>query len=443
MIRASEDPARPVARDGDIGRNVVTALPVALLLPVVGVVALVVRGSVSTPRFSASALYAVFVALFLVVFLGLTHRRRPRAGVPAACHALAWTPFIAAAAAQAVDEGIVRGSGVHCGTATLAFLMLAFPVGGMMLLVAGIGAGALIVRRGTDRALHVVAVSSTALALIAFAFALPRIGRPDPDTYLRSLEVGAKMHEGDVALVAGRTFTYARVPVPDVYPQERADSTSGEATNGEAMLAGTQCELVGAAERMPYFTGSAPCPTLRILLDRPHDIAVVEAHFAGTDGTSVMAFRPSDGEAIGVPVQQVSDRLAPPIGWTLGAGFGGLAGLAFVLAASRARRRAAALDGIDARHAGGGFVELPNGEQLRVDAAASLPIGNVVLGGAERQMPTYRIMGVPTFAAAWPGTLAELRAKSTDLAASLDAIAIATAALGATPLVIARILGGL
>jgi hypothetical protein len=46
-----------------------------------------------------------------------------------------------------------------------------------------------------------------------------------------------------------------------------------------------------------------------------------------------------------------------------------------------------------------------------------------------------------TFASARAGTLAALRSARTDDAASLDAIAIAAAVLGATPLVVARIAG--
>ena len=84
---------------------------------------------------------------------------------------------------------------------------------------------------------------------------------------------------------------------------------------------------------------------------------------------------------------------------------------------------------------------LANGDRILVDAAAELPVGAVVLGGAQQQLPSYRVMGVPTFASARPGTLAALRSARTDLAASLDAIAIAAAALGATPLLVARIAG--
>jgi hypothetical protein len=57
--------------------------------------------------------------------------------------------------------------------------------------------------------------------------------------------------------------------------------------------------------------------------------------------------------------------------------------------------------------------------------------------------PTYRAPGSPTFGAAFAGTLAELRAERTDLAASFLAVALAVAALGATPLVVARVLGAL
>jgi hypothetical protein len=56
-------------------------------------------------------------------------------------------------------------------------------------------------------------------------------------------------------------------------------------------------------------------------------------------------------------------------------------------------------------------------------------------------MPTYRTTGSPSFGVAWLGTLSQLRQARTDLAASLDGLAIAAATLGATPLVVARLLG--
>ena len=110
-------------------------------------------------------------------------------------------------------------------------------------------------------------------------------------------------------------------------------------------------------------------------------------------------------------------------------------------------RRASAPCGRDRRTRGealgGGVVELETGETLRVDAAAGLPLGTVVLGNIGEQLPTYRQMGTPTFGAAWPGTLDEMRGKLTDLAASFEAVAIAAAALGATPLLVARLVAGL
>ena len=429
------DDAAPGSSSGkNISRNVISALPVAFLLPFVGGLAAVLGGVASRPRVSTTAIFAVLVALFLTGFVALTRRRRPRAGVLAACHALAWAPFIAVGAWQAIDEGIVHGHVRGCGTGLMGLLIFAVPVGGFALFAGGIAAGAALAHRVADRALRTLAVGATGLALVAFAFAAPRVARPDPDTYLASLAVAGDLRADSEVQLLGRSFTYHRVVVTDPpFPQQ-------DNGPGDPLPARAECQLTGLDRMETFYPGSGACPVLRFRFDPGHDLAVIDASPSSIDVTPV-AFHPSDGEQLGFSAVTVADRIGPPIGWTVGAALGGLIGAAFVVAASRLRRRAAALDVIEAQHVGNGYVVLPNGDRVLVDAAAELPVGAVVLGGATEQLPTYRIMGVPTFASARPGTLALLRSASTDLAASLDGIAIAAAALGATPLIVARIAG--
>ena len=419
-----------------VSRNVTAALPAALVLPFVGALAAIVSSTASRPRMSTSAVFAGMVALFLIGFVALTRRRRPRAGALAACHALMWTPFVAIGAWQALDTPIVQGSGHGCATGLMAFLILAVPVGGFVLFATGIGAGVGLAHRSTNRALRTVAVGATAIALIAFAFAAPRIGRPDPDTYVASLSVVGEVHaDADVQLL-GRSFTYRRVFVTDE-PAIDAEDTRGE----PPPLRHPECQLTGLDRMETFSPVDDGCPALRVRAEEGQDLAVIDAPASWRTGTASIAFHPSNGEELGISAKTVADRIAPPIGWTIGAAFGGIVGAAFVFAASRLRRRAASLAGTEAEHVGNGYVVLSSGDRVLVDVAAELPVGPVVLDGGAERLPTYRIMGVPTFVSARAGTLEIDRSAITDLAASFDAMAVAVAALGGAPLVVARILG--
>lgn len=420
------------ARGKNISRNVIAALPVAFLLPFVAGLAAVLA---SGPRMSTAATFAALVALSLSGFLALTRRRRPRAALLAACHALAWSPFLAIGAWQSIDAGIVQGHTRGCGTGIMAFYMIAVPVGGFALLAGGIAVGALLARREADRALRSVAVIATALALVAFAFALPRVARPDPDTYLASLPLEGELRTDSDVHLASRDFRYQRVTVTDP-PLPQPDEGPGD-----PLPPRIECQLSGLDRVETYYVGAAACPVLRVRMDPGHDLAVLDATPYSTSGVAPVAFHPSSGAELGISAVTVADRIGPPIAWTFGAAIGGLAGAAFVVAAARARRRAARLAGTEAHHTGGGWVVLPNGDRVLVEGAKGLAVGDVVLGEITEQLPTYRIMGVPRFASARPGTLASFRSATTDLAASLDGIAIAVAVLGATPLIVARVAG--
>jgi len=418
----------------DLSRTMLAALPVALLLPFVGVLTLVLRAVWTSPRFSSSAAFAVLASLALFAFVELTRRRRPRAGVLAACHALAWAPFLAASAWSTIDEAIVSRPMRGCGTGLMAFLMFIVPVCAVVLLVLGTAAGVVFVRRSTDRAIRTVAFGATGLALVAFAFAAVRMARPDPDTYLASLEPVAELQGDAHATILGREYRYERGTPSAPIPVRTFEG-------GNVLPPRVDCTVLGLDEPKVLYAPAGTCAPLRFRVDRGRDIVVVDSPPDADLGR--FAFRPSTGETTAISPATVADHIAPPIGWTVGAGLGGLIAAACVLAARRLRRRAAAIDAREAKHAGGGVVELATGETLRVDAAAGLPLGPVVLGNVGERLPTYRQMGTPTFGAAWPGTIADLRGNLTDLAASFDAVAIAAATLGATPLLVARLVAGL
>jgi hypothetical protein len=435
MDHAHDHEAPPSSGGKDVSRNVIAALPVPFLLPFVAALATALSAFASRPRVSAMAIFMILVTTLLAGFVTLTRRRKPRAGVLAACHALAWTPFIGMCAWQAIDSAIVQDSGLRCGTGLMGLIMLAVPIGGFALLALGIAAGALLAHRATDGALRTAAVGATALALIAFAFAAPRMMRPDPDTYLDSLQVAGELRADSETSLLGRRFDYGGVltdpilsaPAPGEAPVEPPPSR-------------IECQLTGLATTVTYYPWAPRCPVLRVRVDQGHDLAVIDAPDQNIFAP-VTAFRPSSGEQLAIAPVTVADHIGPPIGWTIGAALGALAGAAFLLAARRVRRRTSAWASIEGEHVGNGAVVLANGDRILVDAAAELPVGAVVLGGAQQQLPTYRLMGVRTFASARPGTLAAFRSARTDLAASLDGIAIAAAALGATPLVVARIAG--
>jgi hypothetical protein len=436
MEHAHDHEAPPSSGGKSISRNVIAALPVPFLLPFVAALATALGAFASRPRVSTMALFMMLVTTLLVGFVTLTRRRTPRAGVLAACHALAWAPFIGVCAWQAIDTALVQESGFRCGTGLMGLIMLAVPIGGFALLVLGIAAGALLAHRATDGALRSAAVVATALAVIAFAFAAPRMKRPDPDTYLDSLQLAGEIRADSETSLLGRRFDYRRVVVTDPVAPAPAP---GEAPV-EPPPPRIECRLTGLAATQTYYPDTRPCPTLRVRVDQGHDLAVIDGpELYSLAYTS--AFRPSTGEQLAIAPITVADHIGPPIGWTISAALGALAGAAFLLAARRVRRRTSAWAGVDGEHVGNGAVVLANGDRILVDAAAPLPVGAVVLGGAQQQLPTYRLMGVRTFASARPGTLAAFRSARTDLAASLDAIAIAAAALGATPLVVARIAG--
>lgn len=436
MEHGHDHEAPPSSGGKSISRNVIAALPVPFLLPFVAALATALGAFASRPRVSTMAIFMGLVTTFLVGFVTLTRRRAPRAGVLAGCHALAWAPFIGVCAWQAIDTALVQESSFRCGTGLMGLIVLAVPIGGFALLALGIAAGALLAHRATDGALRTAAVGATALALIAFAFAAPRMTRPDPDTYLDSLQFAGELRADSETSLLGRRFDYRRVVVTDPIPPAPAP---GEVPV-EPPPPRIECQLAGLATRLTYYPDTRPCPTLRVRVDQGHDLAVVD----GTELYSLAytsAFRPSSGEQLAITPVTVADHIGPPIGWTIGAALGALVGAAFLLAARRVRRRTSAWAGVEGAHVGDGAVVLANGDRIRVDAAARLPVGAVVLGEAQQQLPTYRLMGVRTFASARPGTLAAFRSARTDLAASLDAIAVAAAVLGATPLVVARVVG--
>ena len=432
---SSVDPEAAASR-AELSRTVLWALPfIAVLVAAAGLSAVLRAGA--SERFSVSAAFAVLASLALAGFVAVTRQRRPRAGILAACHALACVPLLAITASSLVRDAVVSGGTLHCSNGETGLLLFGGAIAWVVLLLGGIGAGIMLAKRETDRFVRSVALVATALALVAFAFAAVRVRRPDPDTYLASLVPAAVLQPGGRATVEGRELRYEqsfRKKVPS-----RSEGESGAPYDAERI----DCTLTGYDEPQAFYALGGACPTLRVRVDLGHDFAVVDRR-DGPHGSSYSnAFRSSTGASVTIAPQDVADHIAPPIGWTAGAGLGGFLGVGFLVAASRARRRAVAVVGHDGRHHGGGLVELLSGETVRVDAAAGLPPGDVILREPTEKHASYRQMGAISFSSASPGTLEALRATHTDLAASLCAAAFAASLLGATPLFVARIVAGL
>lgn len=427
------DPGAP-ASEGDLSRTVLWALPFLAVLVAAAGLAAVLR-AFSPPRVSMSATFAVLASLALAGFVASTRRRRPRAGILAACHALAWAPLLAVTAWSTIDEAIVSSGALRCGNGTMGLFMFGTPITGGVVLIGGTVAGIGLAKRETDRFLRSVAFIATGLALVAFAFAAVRVRRPDPDTYLDSLAPAAVLEPGGRATVEGRELRYEQT-VGKKNPS-RSDGESGLPYDPTRI----ECTLSGYDEQKPFSPISGACPTLRVRVDIGHDLAVVDNRDASY-GRAV-AFRTSTGAREAIAPKDIADHIAPPIGWTAGAGLGGLFGFGFLVAASRVRRRATAVVGHDGRHHGEGLVELASGETVRVEAAAGLPLGDVVLREPTEKHASYRQMGARSFSSASAGTLEALRARHEDLAACLSAAALAASLLGAMPLFVARIVAGL
>ena len=427
---------RAAASKEDLSRTVLWALPFAAVLVAAAGLAALLRAW-APERFSLSAAFAVLASLALAGFVALTRRRRSRAGILAACHALAWAPLLAITAWTTIDEAIVSNGSLRCGNGTMGHVVFGMPVAGVVLFIGGIGAGIVLAKRETDRFVRSVASVATALALVAFAFAFARVRRPDPDTFLASLAPAAVLEPGGRATVDGRELRYEQTAKKKI--PSRSDGESGLPYDPDRI----DCTLTGYEEPKPFYPRSGACPALRVRVDVGHDLAVVDVREGPHGSAYAYAFRPSTGASVTIAPKDVADHIAPPIGWTAGAGLGGLLGVGLLAAASRLRRRAAAIVGHDGRHHGGGLVELASGETVRVDAAAGLPLGDVVLREPTEKHASYRQMGTTSFSSASAGTLEALRATHMDVAASLSTAALAASLLGATPLFVARIVAGL
>jgi len=393
-------------------------------------------------RYSIAAVFAVATSAMLLGLLALTRKRMPRAGASAAGHALVWVPAILFGAGEKLDTMIVYGppSRMNCGTGLMALLMVAVPMGAVVLVALGVALSFLFSRRGADLAIRYLAVGATSLAVLASALAIARGNRPESDGFTATFPIIAELQAGEKRTILGQDVHYESV--------DRMGPSLNIPEDGSPpaiVKVGQECKVTGVEISAGYsFQGE--CSKLYFRHDVQGGYLFVEERYPGAAGTSMRAaFAVKDGRVDGLPIsvssRSMGPRLRPPIGWTVGGASTGVFAVVLLVLAARARRKARGIAGVEAVHVGMGLVELPNGETTRVTAAEQLPTGSVVLRDEGTSATAYREVGTTTFSVAEPGTLEELRGRVTDLAVSLEAVAAASASLGLAPLVIARMWG--
>ncbi len=402
-------------------------VPVAVVTHVVAA-ALVIFAPREPTRFSVATSFAVVVALVLLGFIALTRDRLPRAGVGAAVGATTWTATIGWFVLDRLQTPLVYAeSGMRCGTGMMGLLVIVVP---FVLVVAFAVNMALVfatTSRTFDRLVRGAALIATALATISLGFSAPRWQLPDPDTYLASLPDGIIAKPGANLRIAGHEIQYVATKVPSEH------------------LGGVACRLEGNGRShvVDHHIVPGECPTMKLRVDPRGDYAFV---FASTPDSSLptwtprLALRTSDLEAVDFRASLVADRLAAPLAWRDGALAPTTLALLLLFVGHCVRRFAAARPGRAAHHRGDGLCHLadaPDALPVRVAAAGSLPVGPVVLYGPARPKSAYRDGAGPTFTDARAGA----PTRETDLAASLEAVALAAALLGATPLFVARLFG--
>jgi len=422
----------------DLARSSSASVAVAVLLPALACVAAFARPFAGTPRYSAAAMFTVLTSMLLAAFAAFTWRSLPRAAAVAAPLALATVAPLACAAASAITTPIVDSArdSVRCGTPLIGLLGLVAPVGGLGLLLGAFVGGRLFGRRSADGFLGVAALVGVALAGVAATFGAARAGLPDPDTFLHTFDTAAVLRAGENAVIAGREVRYVE-----------ARGTGGGAADevSTSNPVAKECRLEGAAhvDALTYADLDGACTPVVLRTDARRELLVAYASSDAEARYPLSAYRLPSFERATVTPRLESDRLAPPLGWTLSAAFGAVAGAALLVLARSRRRVGAALEGVDARHLGAGEVELEGGARVLVPDAAALPVGPVVLRDRADIAASYREAGTSRFDHAVAGTLAGLRGDERDRVASLHAMALAIAVVGATPLLVARIVAGL
>jgi hypothetical protein len=311
---------------------------------------------------------------------------------------------------------------------------------------------------------HRLARASLGVSLVAVLLSATKIGAPPPSLYLRSLVPSVPIVNETSFRLGDADYRIATIPPATPHLNEY----------GAREL--PSCELVGPAGRLPLgrlfasdkcLLGWNPESSVfhhapsAVYVDPRGDYAVVyqgeatgpylnmqafvslrEANpptLCDACGTYGLALRVSDGKHVHLDVHTLSDRLGPPWAMTVLAAAGLSAGALLFLFSVRARGRAGKILGRLATHEGGGRVLL-DGAVVQIPAAATLPIGPILLssesaptdGGPFRQT---------TFTSAVAGEQPLQRLHWLERAGALELAAIAATIAAVTPLLAAHAAG--
>ncbi len=372
------------------------------------------------PRFSGAALFGVLASALLFALVR-SPRLCGRAGAVAALAPLGVVPILFLALAIASDPLVSLGW--RCGTAQAgAFAMLA------VILVPSVAGSAFLATFARsprlDPLIRGAAVAIVLTAGLGAALGLARLGRPDPDTYLASLTTAS--------FTVGSAHDFPGVGA--VRYRRQSAPAPGEPS--------VDCVLEHEGGRV---VASVPCVSTG-KLTVTHDpraelwvIDIVESVLSlGVRREVFLRGEPLPGDLY---VVDVGGRIAPPIGWTLGAVVGFVVGMSLLVASRRVRGERLARNGLEATVAEGGWVAVPGAVPVVVDGASRLTGKPVVIELSHGPEGTYREPSSPRVIAWQEGTLEDLRADIAARATTWAALALTSALLSAAPLLLTG-LGG-
>lgn len=376
------------------------------------------------PALSIAALLYVAFTRRIVASSGLGPRARPVTALLTAAAA----PIFGALAHLALAVPIVKvrdgRDPAFIGAAGILVVVLCASI-----LIAGIGAGALLRRPAEAIARPLgIAASTTVAAAILLAAAAAISPRPSLGRWIDALPVA--LHEPvPQVLDASRTVAGDRAVVWDcrrtpcgvwlVGSRERAERAPDVRADASITLHRDEARGLWILDGSP---GSAPR-----FLDRSDTRA---------------AFRAGDGARVALRPGALAGSASPPLGWTIVAAIG--AGLA-LRALSRRRALREELDEIRAAEDGvldaDGWITLADGA-ARLRARGDVAPGPVtVVLAAPPGGPAYRSEGARAADRVLPGARAEKIGEAILAIASVDARALAIAAVTAAPLLTAWIEG--
>lgn len=394
---------------------------------------------------------SIFVALVHAALLGVLARRRAsraRAGVAAVGILLAWTlPLVTVAEVALRGRRLAIGHVPWCGGTGPHTLLGLDPVA-LLTLVLGIGFGALLLlRRGLDRMIAVLALAGIGLAPLAALYAFVTAG-PTAQAYLESMPIVAELRAGSSVLVGDRTLSYSfQAPrlapdesltarnestVPYVYP---APSCIVEGL-GSPFAVGTHVEAHAAAARGESMSANL-CPALRVRHDAAHDLAIVEQP---DFSWALFAFHPSEGIVRSLDEGDLRGLAGPPRSFFVWPFVGAALAAMILVLAQRWHRADGAVARFDAAHVGEGRCKLDD-RFVMIPAATGHPVGPVLLTGPNRSAAGYRDSAGAQFDTATLGTVAEHTRAANDGLASLRGLALVCVGFGLVPLGLAAIQG--